>query len=154
MADQAGPEQPRRRGRGRPFAKGQSGNPKGRTPGQRPPALMLLDQLGEAGAEAVLQKVIAAAEGGDMVAARIVLDRAWPVRKGRAVALDFPEVTTAGGVAAALAVVVQAMGAGQLTPDEASAVSGVIEGQRKAIELADHEQRLAALERAAREKSR
>ena len=38
------------------------------------------------------------------------------------------------------------MAIGDMTPDEASAVAGVLEIHRKAIATEDHEQRLRALE--------
>jgi hypothetical protein len=39
-----------------------------------------------------------------------------------------------------------AMAAGELTPDEAGAVAGVIEAKRRAIETVEHEERLRKLE--------
>lgn len=132
--------------RGKPFPKGRSGNPAGRPKGARNPALAALDAIGEAGAQGVLQATVKAAQGGDMVAARIVLDRIWPARKGRPVALDLPEVATSEGVTAAMAAVIEAMAHGTLSPDEASAIASVIEGQRRAIETIELEGRIAALE--------
>lgn len=131
---------------GRPFKPGQSGNPAGRPPGTRNRALVLLDQMGEEAAADVVRGVIDAAKRGDIVAARAVLDRVWPLRRGRPVALPLPAVTTPEGIAAALAAVVAAMGDGTLTPDEAAAVASVIEGQRRAIETVELERRIAALE--------
>ena len=52
----------------------------------------------------------------------------------------------AAGVVAALAAIVAAMGDGTLSPDEASAVSAVIEVQRRAIETTELETRLRAVE--------
>lgn len=46
---------------------------------------------------------------------------------------------------AALAAVAQAVGACELSPEEAQAVAGVLEIQRKAIETAELERRIAAL---------
>jgi hypothetical protein len=46
----------------------------------------------------------------------------------------------------AFAAVVSAMGSGELAPDEASMIAGVLEAKRKAIETGDLEKRLAALE--------
>jgi len=46
-----------------------------------------------------------------------VLDRVWPIRKGRPVALDLPRITTATDVATALGLVADAVGAGELTPE-------------------------------------
>jgi len=128
------------------FKPGRSGNPAGKPPGARNRALAMLDKLGADSAADVVQGVIDAAKGGDMAAARAVLDRVWPVRRGRPVALDLPNVTTPEGVTVALAAVVAAMADGRITPDEAAAVSAVIEGQRRAIETVDLERRIAALE--------
>ena len=47
------------------------------------------------------------AKGGDMAAARIILDRVWPARKSRPVALDLPEIKTAADVVAALGAAAQ-----------------------------------------------
>ena len=55
-------------------------------------------------------------------------------------------MTDAAGVIAALAAVIAAMGDGTLSPDEAAAVSSVIEGQRRAIETGGLEARLRAIE--------
>ena len=118
------------------FRPGRSGNPTGKRPGTRNRNLMLLDKLGEASAASVMTSVIAAARTGDIAAARVILDRVWPARRARPVALDLPAVTSAEGVTAALAVVA-AMSAGIITPDEAVAAAGVIEAQRRAIETTE-----------------
>ena len=47
MVDEAAPKQ---RGRGRPFKPGQSGNPRGKPPGTRHAALLVLDAIGAEGA--------------------------------------------------------------------------------------------------------
>ena len=132
--------------RGRPFPKGVSGNPAGRPQGARHAALVALDAIGSAAATAILERVIADAKAGDMRASEIVLGRLWPARKGRAITLSLPEVRTAADVTEAMATVIDAMSKGELSPDEAAAVSAVIEGQRKAIETGFLEARIAALE--------
>lgn len=127
------------------FTSGNRGGP-GRPKGSRHRAQAALDAIGEAGAAEVLQAVLQAAKGGDMRAASILLDRIWPSRKGRAVEVTLPEVTTATGLVPALAAVIAAMARGELTPDEARAVAGVLEVQRQAIEVATLEARIAAVE--------
>ncbi len=77
--------------------------------------------------------MIADAIAGDMRAAEIVLGRIWPARKGRAIELALPDVRTAVDVTTAMAAVIKAMSVGDLSPEEAIAVSAVIEGQRRAI---------------------
>ena len=80
-----------------------------------------------------------------MRAASILFDRIWPTRKGRAVEVALPEVTTAADLVPALAAVA-AMGRGEVTPGEAQAMCAVLESQRRAIETATLEARVAALE--------
>jgi Family of unknown function (DUF5681) len=123
-----------------------SGNPAGRPKGSRHQALVALDAIGAEGAEAVLRSVVEAATGGDMRAADILLRRLWPERKGRHVAVELPPLDGARGVAAALGAVAEAVAAGEVTPEEGQAVAAVLETQRRAIETAELEARIAALE--------
>ena len=84
--------------------------------------------------------------GGDPTAMRLCIERLIPVRKGRPVVFDLPAIETAADVANALGAIAGAMAAGELTPDEAGAVAGVIEFRRRAIETVEHEERLRKLE--------
>ncbi len=118
----------------------------GRQRGARNKSTLWLDELGRETTENVIRTVVEEAEKGDMRAASIVLARTWPHRRGRPVTLDLPDVATAGGIVQAQAAVIAAMAQGELTPDEAASVASVLEGQRRAIEMHDHEQRLQALE--------
>ena len=135
-----------RRQRGRPWPKGTSGNPKGPGTGSRNRASLLLDRMAEGEAEAVLQSVLTAAKAGDMGAAKVLLDRIWPARKGRPVRLDLPEMRTPADLAAALGAVAGAVARAELSPEEGAAVAAVLETQRRAIETEQLEQRIAALE--------
>ena len=134
------------RQRGRPWPKGTSGNPKGPGTGSRNRASLLLDRMAEGEAEAVLASVLAAAKRGDMAAGKVLLDRIWPVRRGRPVRLELPEMRTAADLVAALGAVVAAVADATLTAEEAQSVAAVLEVQRKAVETADLERRVAALE--------
>jgi hypothetical protein len=106
----------------------------------------MADKLMEADAADVVRAVLEAAKAGDMGACRLVLERVAPVRKGRPVVFDLPPVETAADVLAALGAVVQAVAAGELTPDEGATVAGLLDVQRRAIETTDLEARIAALE--------
>jgi ethanolamine utilization microcompartment shell protein EutS len=132
--------------RGRPFPKGQSGNPAGKPKGARHRLTVLAEKLMADDAEAVTRAVIAAAKSGDMQAARLILDRIAPTRKGRPVALELPSVETAADVLKALGVLVAETASGTITPEEAVMIASVFETKRKAIETVDIERRLAALE--------
>lgn len=132
------------------FMRGKSGNSAGRPVGTRHKALVALDAIGTENAGAILEAVVTAAKGGDMRAAEILLSRLWPVRKGRPVELAFPPLHHAADLVVALAAVAEAMARGEVSPDEAHLIAGVLEVQRRSIETADLEQRLVALEQAGR----
>ena len=128
------------------FRKGQSGNPEGRTAGSRNKATVLLDKLAEADGEEILRATLNDAKAGDVNARKLVLDRIWPVRKGRPVSLNLPSIATGADVVAALGLVAEAVGAGELTPEEGASVASVLEIKRKAIETAELDARITALE--------
>src|SRR5918911_5099319 len=109
----------RRQGPGRPFQLGNPGRPKG----TRRKTTVLAEKLLGENAEDVVKAVIAAAKSGDMVAGRIVMDRIAPIRRGRPVAFDLPEVEGVAGLLAAVTAVTKAVAAGELTPEEAATVS-------------------------------
>jgi hypothetical protein len=139
-----------RRGR---FQPGQSGNPSGRRQGSRNKATIALEKLMEGEAEAIVQAVVDAAAKGDMAAARLVLDRVVPVRKGRAIYLTLPAIDAAAGVREAQSATVAAMAEGEITPDEAATIAGVLESKRKVIETVELEARIARLEQNAGSRS-
>jgi len=128
------------------FQPGNPGGP-GRPTGSRNKATVMLDQLAEGEGAEVLRSVLTGAKGGDMAAARIILDRVWPARKSRPVSLVLPEIRTAADVVAALGAVADAVGAGEIAPDEGAAVASILETKRKAIETVELETRVANLEK-------
>lgn len=132
--------------RGAPFKKGQSGNPSGKPKGARHKVTVLAEKLMQDDARSIVEAVLTAAKGGDMTAARLVLERIAPVRKGRPVRLNLPTVQTAADVAAAMSALTTAMASGDVTPEEAATVASVFEIRRKALETEELEHRLMALE--------
>ncbi len=128
------------------FAPGHSGNPAGRAAGSRNKATVLLDQLADADGEEILRKTLEDAKSGDPNARKLVLDRIWPVRKGRPVTLDLPSISAASDIVTALGLVADAVAGGEITPDEGAAVAAVLETRRRAIETVELESRVAALE--------
>src|SRR5260370_39233586 len=99
--------------------------------------------------EAVVLAVVEAAKGGDMTAARLVLDRIAPARRGRPISFPLPSIETTADTTKAMGAVLASMAAGGLTPDEATAVASVIEAERRAIQTQELEERVIALEPAA-----
>ena len=130
--------------RGRPF---RPGNP-GRPPGSKNRITQLLEQLAEGQAEQLVQKALELAQGGDVTCLRMLLDRLWPQRKGQPVNVVMPPIKTSQDVFPAIVSIWTAIREGRLTPDEASALSIVIERSIQGIELHDITRRIAALEEA------
>lgn len=129
------------------FKPGQSGNPHGRPAGSKNAALAALDAIGEGAAQDLLKTVIREAQNGDMAAARIILDRVWPVRRGRPVMFTMPPVSSAADTAKALSGVLEAVAGGLLSIEEGQGLAAILESQRKTLELTAIEERLTALER-------
>lgn len=138
-----------RRVYGRPFQPGNPGKPKGaRHKTTLIAEKLAIERLMEDDAEGVTRRVIEAAKVGDMTAARLVLERIYPVRKGRPVHLDLPEIETVADLPVALSALLSAMGHGEITPEEAAVVANVIEAKRRTLETVELEQRIAVLEEA------
>ena len=74
------------------------------------------------------------------------MERLIPSRKDRTVSFSLPEINGADDGAKAMAGVLRALADGDITPSEASSVSGVIEIYRKTLETAEFEGRLKSLE--------
>jgi len=135
-----------KQGRAHLFKPGQSGNPKGKPRGARHRLTLLAEKLMDDQAEAIVESVIKAAKAGDMVAARLILERVSPVRKGRTVQFALPAVEKADDVLGALGSVIAAVASGELTPDEGATIAGLLEAKRRAIETVEFENRILALE--------
>lgn len=130
--------------RGRPF---EPGNP-GRPAGSKNKTTQILEQLVEGQTEQLVQKAVKMAQAGDVACLRMVLDRVWPARKGQPVQVLMPQINTSQDLLPAIASIWSAVAEGRLTPDEASALSVVIDRTIKAIELQDISKRITALEQA------
>ena len=107
---------------------------------------MAVEALLDGEAEAITRRAINAALAGDMTAIKLVMDRVAPARKSRPIQIDLPDVSDARGVALAQATVVAAVAGGQVTPDEAMALSGLLEARRRALETEELEMRIRRLE--------
>lgn len=68
----------------------------------------MLDKLMERGAQDIVETVIDRAKGGDMTAARLILERLVPPAKERPIAIELPPTSDAQGVADAQALVIAA----------------------------------------------
>jgi Family of unknown function (DUF5681) len=132
--------------RGRPFEKGRSGNPAGKPKGARHKTTLLAEKLMQDDAEAVVKVVVEAAKGGDITAARLVLDRIAPARRDNPVAFTLPEVTSAADAANAMGSILAAVAAGELSPSEGAEVAKLLDAFTRTLEATEFERRLQALE--------
>jgi hypothetical protein len=145
MAENTGAEQ-RRRGPGRRFRPGQSGNRAGKPKGTRNRATMLAEQLLDGEAETMVRTAIEWAKNGNMTALRLCLDRILPARHDRPVRFAMPMLNSAEDAAKAVGAITTAVARGELTPAEAGELSRVIEAYVKALETSEIERRLKILE--------
>jgi hypothetical protein len=125
--------------------KGNPGGP-GRPAGSRNAVNRTLDNLVSDDAESIVRKMIEAAADGDRVAARLVLNRIWSAPKGRPVQVKLPPIKQPADLISAHAAVAAAIAAQEITPQEAAALSAVLETHRRAFELVGQEERVEALE--------
>ena len=106
----------------------------------------MLEGLIEGQGEAVVQALLVAAKGGDVSAARALLDRLVPPRKERAVTVVLPDLRTAKDARDALAVVAAAVAEGEMLPSEGETLVKLLEAYARAAAAAELEERLTALE--------
>lgn len=122
---------------------GQTGNPKGRPPGQSE-----ITRLRAAIAEhvpSILEQLVTAAKSGDVQAARLILERVLPPLKSieQAVALQLPE---GGTLTAKAAAVLNAAAAGDLAPGQAAQLIAALGTLAKISEVDELAARITALE--------
>ena len=125
-----------------------SGNPAGARSGSRHRASIALDALAEGEANAILSAMVERAKEGDVPAASLILGRIWPQRKGRPTPIDLPPVRTPADLTAATSALIAAVASGELSAEEAQAVSAVLAVHRGTLETLELETRVAALEAA------
>jgi hypothetical protein len=119
--------------RGRPFVKGQSGNPRGKPKGVRNRATLAAEALLDGEAEALTRKAVEMALAGDVMALKLCLERLVPPRKERPLSFALPPVASAEDTAKAISGVLSAMAQGLVTLSEASEAIDLIERCRRII---------------------
>jgi multidrug efflux pump subunit AcrA (membrane-fusion protein) len=129
--------------RGKPFAPGNAGKPKG----ARHKVTRAVEALLEGQHEKLTQKAIDKALEGDTVALRLCLDRIAPPRKDAPVSIALPIVRSAADAVEASAVLLAAVAAGEVTPDEAGRVMALLTAHKTIVEAGDLEARVEALEK-------
>lgn len=130
--------------RGKPFEAGNAGKPKG----ARHRVSRAVEELLEGEHEALTRKAIEKALEGDGAALRLCLDRLAPARKDAPISVALPPVKSAADAVGASAALLDAVAAGEVTPDEAARVMALLTAHKSLVEAGDLESRIAALEKA------
>jgi hypothetical protein len=128
--------------RGRPFQPGNSGRP----PGSKNKLTRLLEELVENDGEEITRKLIELAKEGKLQALLYCMDRLIPQRRDRTLEIQLPPINHAHDIAAAIAAIMNGLNNGNLTPEEASDLTGLLEGFGRAITTSDLAIRLEQLE--------
>jgi hypothetical protein len=127
------------------FAPGNSlgGKPKG----ARNRTTLAVEALMEGEAEGITRVCIDAARKGDMTAAKIVLDRVAPVRKGRPVVIPgMPVVASIDDIPRAHAALIAAVANGDVTAEEGAPLSAMLAGFTNSLDAVALKHRLDELE--------
>ena len=130
------------------FVPGHSGNPQGRPIGALNKNTLFAQALLDGQAEKLVQTAVQKALRGDVAALRLCLDRIIVPLRERPVHLAIPAATNPTGISRALQSIFEAITSGVLTPGEAQPLATILEAQRRAMETADLDQRIVALETA------
>lgn len=121
------------------------GNP-GRPPGSRNKTTLAVEALIEGEAKALTRKAIELAKAGDMAALRLCMDRIAAPKKDRPSPFELPPMKDGRDHPVAIAAIISAVAAGDLTAGEAEALCRMFEQHRKSIETAEILDRLEKLE--------
>jgi F0F1-type ATP synthase gamma subunit len=132
------------------FQKGESGNPTGRPRGVLNHATLLAQELLAARVESIAGKLIELAEGGDMRAIRVCMDRLVPAIKDQPIAVELPPIEKPADSVAAAAAIAAAVAAGELTAAEAARLAKVVDVYVRALDSKGFDERLGKLENAAK----
>jgi Family of unknown function (DUF5681) len=132
--------------RGRPFRKGQSGNPAGKPKGTRHAATRAMDVLLDGETQNLTRKAMELAMQGDTTALRLCMERINPARKDRPIVFNLPKLISPKDTVKASAALVEGVAAGQITPSEATELFRLVVGHFNILKAEELEKRLEAVE--------
>lgn len=140
------PQKPQYRPRGRPFVKGQSGNPAGRRKGCRNKATLAAELYLDGEAETLARKAVALALGGNPLALRLCLERTIAPRRERPEPVALPPLRSTADLAPAMGAVAAAVARGLITTGQAAELSAVFATLLRAVEASEFDRQLRAIE--------
>lgn len=121
--------------------------PKGKPKGARNKTTIMLEKLFEGEAKKIGRVAVDVAKSGDVQAVRLVMERLFPVRKGRAVTIPgFPPVRTIEDVPVAHTALLAAVTSGVVSPEEAAPMSAMLSAFVSTIDAVALKARLDELE--------
>jgi hypothetical protein len=129
------------------FQKGESGNPAGRPRGALNRATVLAQELLAARVESIAGKLIELAEGGDMRAIRVCMERIVPAPQHQPIAVELPPIEKPADSVEAAATIAAAVAAGELTAAEAAQLAKVVDVYVHALDSKGFDERLGKLEK-------
>jgi hypothetical protein len=132
--------------RGRPFAMGNPGRPRG----SKNRATLIAQALPEDWEAKVLRAAYETARAGDPQLLKFFVSKIMP--RERLVSVDLPTMECADDQVKAMAAILRAIAEGSITPNEGAAMAAVINAQTRAIDVADVVKRLDTLEAIIRER--
>jgi hypothetical protein len=97
----------------------------------------MLEAITDNDLKAIVRKIVEKAIAGDLVAAKLILDRLAPAPKSRTVGIDLQAIHQWDGNEAVLSAhraIVDAVASGDISPAEALELVAVIEAQRAVVE--------------------
>lgn len=128
------------------WQRGVSGNPKGRPQGSRHRATRAALQLLEGDLEKITRKLVETAIAGEAWAITLVMNKLIPTPKDSPVTFAAPRLDTATDLRVALTCILRAVSRGELTPQEALAVSGVVGSLGLAMQVEELEAEIEQLQ--------
>jgi len=132
---------------GRPFQKGQSGNPNGRPKGSKNRATVLAQSLIDGRARALVEKTLDLALDGNLTCLRICLERLVSPKKDAPIEINLPEIGAIADIPKLYATVTAKLREGTITPSETGPLIDLFKAFSTALENVELEQRISALER-------
>lgn len=138
---------PKRGGPGRPWKKGQSGNPSGRRKGSRNKITTQLENMFDGEGKRLGRKAINLAMKGNEAMLKLAIERIFPVRRDRPVRFKLGgKLQTAADAHRLSGDIVRAVSQGELTPAEATDIGNIIDTFINSTLARDMDKRLAAIE--------
>src|SRR5438552_3187388 len=137
--------EPNTQPRGRPFEKGNGG----RKPGSKNRTTLVAEALLKGEEVELVRKAIDLAKAGDVQMLKFLLDRILP--KDRSVRIDVPPMKHASDAIDALAAIIDAVGTGQIAPNEGSALASLVVARARMVNEAVLNLRLDNVEKRQKE---